>query len=1808
MNLSGLSQEYTGSPIEPIITVTPDISPEEYMITTLYEGSATPPTNVGTYAVEVAASSENYEGTTTDSLEITPALLTISIANDTVTYDGTAKEPEFTTTPAGIAVDFDFSGADPTDAGSYPYTAASADSNYVSSAVSGNLTIEKAAATVNLSGLSQEYTGSPIEPTITVTPDISPEEYMITTLYEGSATPPTNVGTYAVEVAASSGNYEGTTTDSLEITPALLTISIANDTVTYDGTAQEPEFTTDPAGIAVDFNFSGADPTNAGSYPYTAASADSNYVSTAVSGSLTIEKATATVMLSDLTRIYNGSPREVTVAVTPDISPEEYTITTLYEGSATPPTNVGTYAVEVAASSTNYEGEATGELSVVPDDVEITIDDSTFTYDGTAQEPEFTTSPPDIPVAFSYFGREPINTGSYPFTVGSADPNYNGSTEGTLVINKATANVSVENTTQTYTGEALEPNIIITEESASEQFTTTVRYNGSTSLPVNAGTYTVSVETESPNYTGTASSSFTIVPDTVTYTIQDTTFTYNGNPIQPGFTVQPEAANINITFSDNSSSRTNAGTYAFTLSPASSNYVGSKTGTLVINKAEPVITFGSTTQTYTGSGLEPEVSISPNTETYTITTEYDGSPDLPVNAGTYNVSVRAENDNYDATSTVAFTIVPDTVTYTIQDTIFTYDGNPVEPGFTSQPKEADINITFSDNSSSRTNAGTYEFTLSPVSDNYFGSKTGTLTIEKATASIAFSDVSTTYNGNPQSPNITLTPGSETFETTILYNGETDEPVNAGSYEVTVTVSNENYEGSNRKTYTINKAPVNIQVLQDTYTYNGNPFRPGTQTTPTGIPVTVTYDNSGSNPVNAGTYPFTVSSSDNNYSGSTTGTLTINKAAASISFNNLTQTYTGGTLEPSIDISPQSENFNTTVLYDGNPGKPVNAGTYQVDVSAESTNYTGSDSKEFTVLPDNLELEITNNTFTFDSLPKLPEIAVTPAGVALQYDFTGRNAPPEETGTYDFTASSNSPNYLGSISGSITINPSPQEIILNLDEINGYQLQRDTLSLPATATSGLPISYELTDTTNVKFDENDPNLLIFKNVGEVEITANQGGDGNYLPAETVVKGFTIKQQVDISIGDTVFVYNGRTRVIVPEFSFNGEIIPVAQDAALVTYNGEERAPRNAGVYNVKIFFSDENFLGRRQTVLTIQKAPVESIEFVEETLLQVFSDGISEPQVETVPSGIPTDINYDGIPEVPTNAGTYEVEAFVTDNNYTGSVSSQLIIEKGEAGLSVASTAATYNGSPQPVLVSTDPAGLDFKLLYNGSEDIPVNAGTYPFTVNIEHPNYFGTLNDTLIIARSPQKVSFDSLENITYADTTLGLTAESSVGLPVELDILEGDSLVELDGNRLTLLLPGTVSIRAKQAGNENYLPDSVIRSFTILKQEQVITFGGITDKTTIQDTIQLSAGSTNPENPVIFEISEGEGTVVTLSENILSIVGSGAVTLLAYQEGNAFFNASDTVVRSFTIAEEVPRYQITGSLDAAALPESGVIVLYRLEGDQPIQVAQTTISGATYEFSEVERGNYVILVNPGEATFLPTYSGNSLSLGAAETIELTSNQQVDISLYSTPASNNGEASVSGILLFDEEGNGGKVNGNEQSIRGIVVPNTPVFLLNGSALIAYSITNSQGRFSFTQLRQGDYNLGANYENFKPGNNISLELGATDSVQVVLLAANDSISIARSSRLNDALGIEDLVQEGLTFSANPVVHDQYTIGVSNSRWTDAKWILTDLQGRRVKAGQLYPGNNIISMKEYAPGTLMLYVAKGNRRFRLKLIKP
>ncbi|MDZ4402135.1 MBG domain-containing protein [Prosthecobacter sp.] len=246
-------------------------------------------------------------------------------------------------------------------------------------------------------------------------------------------------GTTSLVVAATDVDGNSTPqTVNITVPKFAATVTLAGLAQTYDGTPLSATATTNPTGLAVSFTYDGSStaPTNAGSYAVVGTIDDAIYEGTN-GGTLVIAKAAATVTPGNLAQAYDGSPKPASATT----NPSGLTVNFTYDGSATAPTNVGSYAVVGTISDTNYTGSGNGTLVIAKGTATITLGSLAQAYDGSPKPASATTTPAGLTVDLTYDGSAtaPSAYGSYVVAATISDANYNGTAGGTLTISGQTA-------------------------------------------------------------------------------------------------------------------------------------------------------------------------------------------------------------------------------------------------------------------------------------------------------------------------------------------------------------------------------------------------------------------------------------------------------------------------------------------------------------------------------------------------------------------------------------------------------------------------------------------------------------------------------------------------------------------------------------------------------------------------------------------------------------------------------------------------------------------------------------------------------------------------------------------------------------------------------------------------------------------------------------------------------------------------------------------------------------------------------------------------------------------------------------------------------------------------------------------------------------------------------------------------------------------------------------------------------------------------------------------------------------------------
>jgi parallel beta-helix repeat protein len=152
----------------------------------------------------------------------------------------------------------------------------------------------------------------------------------------------------------------------------------------------------------------------------------------------------------------------------------------------------------------------------------------------------------------------------------------------------------------------------------------------------------------------------------------------------------------------------------------------------------------------------------------------------------------------------------------------------------------------------------------------------------------------------------------------------------------------------------------------------------------------------------------------------------------------------------------------------------------------------------------------------------------------------------------------------------------------------------------------------------------------------------------------------------------------------------------------------------------------------------------------------------------------------------------------------------------------------------------------------------------------------------------------------------------------------------------------------------------------TTIKLAQTITFAPLPNKTFGDPAFALNATASSGL-PVSYKVNSGPATV---SGNMVTITGTGTVTIEASQAGNTSYFAATPVQQSFTVNKA------SQSINFGALPN-------KTYGDPPFTLSATSSSGLPVSFRIVSgqatlNGNTVTLTGTGLVTIEASQAGNN--------------------------------------------------------------------------------------------------------------------------------------------------------------------------------------------------------------------------------------
>ena len=635
---------------------------------------------------------------------------------------------------------------------------------------------------------------------------------------------------------------------------------------------------------------------------------------------------------------------------------------------------------------------------------------------------------------------------------------------------------------------------------------------------------------------------------------------------------------------------------------------------------------------------------------------------------------------------------------------------------------------------------------------------------------------------------------------------------------------------------------------------------------------------------------------------------------------------GATASSLLPVTYTTSNPNIATIVNGYIHL-VGTGTVEIIASqAGNQNYLAA-----TNVSQPLVVIIANQTLSFGNLPyktygdaEFSGEATTTSGLPITYTSDNLNVAVivndsiriTGAGTADITASqpgNNNYKPAASITRLLTVFPSPQTI--NFQTLSGKYYGSPDFSPGATASSGLPVVYT----------SNNHNVVIIVNgkihivaPGTVDITASQPGNNNYLAADSISHFLTVYQDTQtitfnkINALDTL-TYGDPDIDLVDSSSSGLTVKDSSTNTGIATVVNNKLHIVKPGTVTIIALQPGNTYYAPAtpvQQLVTIIKAN-ESITFKPLPVIS-FSDTTLIPVV-SVSSGLPVSLSSNN-PSVASiyngkiivhSTGTIYITASQPGNAYydsARSITQQLIINKAKQTIKFPALTPEIYGEADinPGAVSNSGLPVTYTssdtnvvVILNGKIHI-INAGNVSITATAAGSINYDTATavQPLVVNKATQILTFTTLPVKEFGDSAFSLSAWTNAGLPVNFSSNNLNVATIIEG-KVNITGAGIARITANQAGDNNYLPVSVVQVLTVNKGIQKITFNPLPIET-------YGIGDFNPgaysSAGLLVSYSSDNSKVATIVNGNIHITGAGTANITALQPGNANYNAAGSI------------------------------------------------------------------------------------------------------------------------------------------------------------------------------------------------------------------------------------------------------------------------------------------------------------------------
>ena len=1522
--------------------------------------------------------------------------------------------------------------------------------NYSVSCDAKEFSITPREITVSFDDLSQAWTGNELAPTIEFVGATKPEEITYMLLFNGNeASGVKDVGTYSVQVVLTNANYViiNTYTCTFDIItapcpdawmPVINTIE-SRDTVKLKDIDLSVFKASDgnSYGTLTWISDDDQNPDNllsrgTNSYSALFTPTDSNYsaftivikihAKHVVKVGFELVQSTFEFDNTEKSLTYNVSTNDSSIIDLSSIA----TLTWSYDDRI----NAGSHKVTLSVSDIKefdeyiYEFDntsANSTLVINPKKVSINSINSTE-YDALAKTPEVSLNGviegDNCAFTKEWNVSELKNAGTYTVTVTLDDNNYrfeNDSNKATASyeITKKEISVEVQFNELVYNGTSQSPEIkSSTFNGVCDGDTVELEVGGSGK---NAATYNATVTILNSNYVladnkVSFEKEFTIAKKELTVNWGALEFTYDGASHNVSPTLEGVCIGDTVNVTVTSDAHVFVSEYIATITIDDDNYY--------LNEDRKAFNIVPRTLNISISDLTYNAKVQDITE---YTSDKIGDDDLGlsithsgVNVGVHNATLTITNNNYVlASKTVEFNIIARSVGLEWTDLDKEYTGQALNPDITlSNVIEGDtcgysFTYKIGEEVVDARDAGTYIVTVELLNNNYvFEDEAITsknFVINPKVVSVEWGTMEGDYEASKaHTPNIIVS-GLTVNDYVITYTNSNDETIanmiNAGTYTVTVTLTNSNYTFSEgmevTNNYVINKVdyPTNLLPIveglvgYDHLTLSSVVFGEYDAGTYTWVDGSIQLSTSVS------TYEALFTPADsNNYN-----SIRVNVSVAVKHVNNITVTLFGES-SVTFDGNKHTLSYNVSGLPENVKLEDIATITWAygseklsdgfINVNSGNTTVTltvviNEDVKDIYVLNNSTitgQLEVTPRAVTIDDIDSVeykgeayaePNIVLNnvvdnyPCAYSVSWD----NSVFKNAGTYTATVTlGDNSNYTFVSDGTMTNKASVEFVITkklvtfawNESTEYSYIGEKQFRDAIVKGTYG-------EDKVTINYTINGDSIY----VGNYSVTASIN-DGNYYAISETVDYSITKAEITVTWPDGVsYTYNGENRT--PVATFSGVF---GDDKVNYTYvyklgNDEVSEYKNVGTYTVSVSGCDnDNYVVKENSCeYDINKAKL-TITWDDFDLTYKASEYTIDSTYVNISGYVngEKDLVSVSADRIVLEAGQYTATATINSSNYEFDGDSTKAFEVKKASITVTwpnSASYEYNGNDQSPEATFSGAYEELVYTYvyklgNSVVSEHKNAGTYTVSVTGVNSNNYVVLDNSCEFTIT--KIIIDAeVEDLVYTGSAISPSKANIV-------VLEGSTLY--DSFELSVESEANVNVGTYDAKvtipNSNYAFEGDV-SYKICQYE--ITPMIISAKWNIP--AMTYKGSAYSIIDSYVELKDANGNVIS-AETLARVVSGTGTNVGAYDatvtitNNNYAFGINDgAYVRTATTQFEISKLEVKVEISNNRLPWTGSALA-------PTVVVSSNVEGINYTLAA---SGYKVEYSSDSSTWLSSVS-----------------------------------------------------------------------------------------------------------------------------------------------------------------------------------------------------------------------------------------